>query len=99
MVVNYNNEVIGFNLSSRQFIILSLPKNKEKKKLVLKFFISPFSHRLLAHSEDPDIDEPYKPPVGHVLGDSKCVNHLNTVMHWHVPFHCFQYTQSTKSVK
>lgn len=23
---------------------------------------------LLAHSEDPDIDEPYKPPVGHVLG-------------------------------
>lgn len=24
--------------------------------------------RLFAHSEDPDIDEPYKPPVGHVLG-------------------------------
>ena len=29
--------------------------------------------RLFAHSEDPDIDEPYKPPVGHVLGDSECV--------------------------
>ena len=24
--------------------------------------------RLFAHAEDPDIDEPYKPPVGHVLG-------------------------------
>ena len=31
------------------------------------------SFRLFAHSEDPDIDEPYKPPVGHVLGDSECV--------------------------
>ena len=24
--------------------------------------------RLFAHAEDPDIDEPFKPPVGHVLG-------------------------------
>ena len=27
-----------------------------------------FNFRLFAHAEDPDIDEPYKPPVGHVLG-------------------------------
>ena len=27
--------------------------------------------RLIAHSEDPDIDKPYQPPVGHVLGASK----------------------------
>ena len=24
--------------------------------------------RLFAHAEDPDIDEPFKPSVGHVLG-------------------------------
>lgn len=27
--------------------------------------------RLFAHSEDPDIDEPYQQPVGHVLGESE----------------------------
>lgn len=29
------------------------------------------SSRLIAHSEDPDIDKPYQPPAGHVLGASK----------------------------
>ena len=29
------------------------------------------SSRLIAHSEDPDIDKPYQPPTGHVLGASK----------------------------
>ena len=27
--------------------------------------------RLFAHSEDPDIDEPFQQPVGHVLGESE----------------------------
>ena len=29
------------------------------------------SSRLIAHSEDPDIDKPYQPPTGRVLGASK----------------------------
>lgn len=29
------------------------------------------SSRLIAHSEDPDVDKPYQPPTGHVLGASK----------------------------
>ena len=29
------------------------------------------SSRLIAHAEDPDIDKPYQPPAGHVLGASK----------------------------
>ena len=31
--------------------------------------------RLFAHAEDPDIDEPYKPPVGHVLGKGTLLIH------------------------
>ena len=37
--------------------------------------------RLFAHAEDPDIDEPYKPPVGHVLGKGTLyVTKLNLVL-------------------
>lgn len=42
--------------------------------------------RLFAHAEDPDIDEPYKPPVGHVLGKGiLCITKFAHKVYFKVP--------------